>query len=200
MKDNMLKSDTFRKFGFYSWSKMMRGAFFNATFRPVFTLRLCQKTQHGPLKLLHIPFKILHRFASHLAGIELPSATQIGAGFVLTHGRGVVINQGASIGRNVTLFHGVTLGQADRIAKDGSRLTEFPTIEDDTWIGPHAIIVGGVTIGKGSRIAGGAFVTDDIPAYSLVIGNPAKIVKSNCTPDVTNRIPLEDEDEVTSSL
>ena len=100
------------------------------------------------------------------------------------------MSQGAVIGKNVTLFHGVTLGRRDRIASDGTRLTEYPVIEDEVWIGPHAIIVGGVTIGRGSRIAGGAFVTDSIPSYSVVAGNPASIVKANCTPDVMNPAPL----------
>ena len=193
MINSKLKSDTYRKFGFYSVSKMLKGALFSTTFRPIFTLRLCQKGERGMLRVLRIPFKILHRMATHLAGIELPSGTQIGAGFVLTHGRGAVINQGARIGRNVTVFHGVTLGQLDRIAKDGSRTTEFPTIEDDVWIGPHAIIVGGVTIGQGSRIAGGAFITESVPPYSVVVGNPASIVKSDCTPDVVNRVPTGSE-------
>ncbi|WP_074773002.1 hypothetical protein [Nitrosospira multiformis] len=63
-------------------------------------------------------------------------------------------------------------------------------IEDEVWIGPHAIIVGGVTIGRGSRIAGGAFVTENVPPYSIVSGNPSTIVKANCTPDVMNPAPL----------
>lgn len=58
------------------------------------------------------------------------------------------------------------------------------------WVGPHAIIVGGVTIGRGSRIAGGAFVTVNIPPYSIVSGNPATIVKNNCVADVMHPAPV----------
>lgn len=63
-------------------------------------------------------------------------------------------------------------------------MTGYPVLEDEVWVGPHAIIVGDVTVGRGSRIAGGAFVTESVPPYSVVIGNPAVIVKNNCTPDV----------------
>ncbi len=101
----------------------------------------------------------------------------------------MVVNVHARFGRNVTLFNGVTIGQRDRVAKDGTRSTEFPIIEDEVWIGPNATIVGGVVIGRGSRIAAGAFVTETIPPYSIVVGNPAKVVRSNCTPDVGNPAP-----------
>lgn len=98
------------------------------------------------------------------------------------------MNERATIGRNLTLFHGVTLGRRDRISADGMRrLTEAPTIEDEVWIGPHAII-----IGRGSRIGGGAFVTQDVPPRSVVTGNPASVVKTGCSPDVMNPAPFPD--------
>jgi serine O-acetyltransferase len=108
----------------------------------------------------------------------------------LTHGWGLVVTPGARIGKNVTLFHGVTLGLRLRIARDGRQREEYPVLEDDVWVGPHAIIVGEVTIGRGSRIAGGAFVTESIPPHSIVAGNPATIVKSDCAADVSNPAPV----------
>lgn len=122
--------------------------------------------------------------------MDISWRTSIDAGLALTHGWGLVINKEAKIGKNVTLFHGATLGRRDKVLADGSVKIEFPVLEDNVWVGPHAIIVGGVTIGEGSRIAGGAFVTEDIPPHSLVVGNPAKIVKQNCRPDVMNPAPV----------
>lgn len=189
---NELKSDTHRQYGQFSWGHLVKGAITNRTFRVVVTMRLCQTAaaEPGLLRLALIPLKIMHRLSTHLAAVDFSWRTKVGAGIAITHGWGLVVNPGAKIGNNVTLFHGVTLGRRDRISPDGNRQTEHPVIEDEVWIGPHAIIVGGVTIGRGSRIAGGAFVTESVPPYSIVSGNPSTIVKANCTPDVMNPAPL----------
>jgi len=52
------------------------------------------------------------------------------------------------------------------------------TIEDDVWIGGRVTILRNVTIGKGSIVAAGSIVTKDVKPYSIVAGNPAKIIKS----------------------
>jgi acetyltransferase-like isoleucine patch superfamily enzyme len=51
------------------------------------------------------------------------------------------------------------------------------TIEDDSWIGCNAIILKGVTIGRGSIIAAGSVVTSSVPPFSIVAGNPATVIK-----------------------
>lgn len=61
--------------------------------------------------------------------------------------------------------------------QQGFEKPEPVVIEDDVWIGRRVIILPGVTIKKGSVIAAGAVVTKDVPAYSVVAGVPAKVVK-----------------------
>ncbi len=51
-------------------------------------------------------------------------------------------------------------------------------IDEDVWIGARVIILPGITVGKGSILAAGAVVTKDVPPYSIVGGNPAKVIKS----------------------
>ncbi|MGA3013899.1 MAG: acyltransferase [Bacteroidales bacterium] len=51
------------------------------------------------------------------------------------------------------------------------------TIEDEVWIGATSVIVAGVTIGKHSVVAAGSVVTKDVPPYSVVAGNPARMMK-----------------------
>lgn len=60
-------------------------------------------------------------------------------------------------------------------------------IEDDVWIGAHAIVLKGVTLGKGSVVAMGAVVTRDVPPMTVVAGNPARVVKQITPKDVADR-------------
>lgn len=183
-----LKADTIRQYGRYSFTTLSKGIITKRTFRLVVTMRLCQiVSQANPAIKLTLPlFKLLHSFSAHNACADFAWRSNVGPGLAITHGWGLVVNLGAKIGKNVTLFHGVTLGRRDKILPNGERQIGLPTIEDEVWIGPHAVIAGDVTIGKGSRIAAGAFIIESVPPYSVVSGNPAKIIRSGCTPDVMN--------------
>lgn len=179
------QADLTRLHGAGGVARTLLAAVTRRCYRPLFTLRLCQALQASAAWRWLLPLAALaHRCARHLAGLDLPWRTRIAPGMRIDHGWGLVINAAAVVGRNCTLFHGVTLGQRDRIADDGSRSTGTPVVEDEVWIGPHAVIVGGITIGRGSRIAAGAFVTQDVPPHSLVVGNPAHIVQQDVRPDV----------------
>lgn len=71
--------------------------------------------------------------------------------------------------------------------KDWSNVKTAPiVIEDDAWVGMNCIILKGVTIGRGSVVGGGSVVTHNVPAWTVVAGNPAKVVKT---------IPHKDEQE-----
>ena len=186
-----LKADCYRQFGTFNILGLLKAFLLRRPFRPIVSLRLCQAmaASNAPLSWL-TPFgRMLHRLTCQLAAIDLPWRTVIGGGFCLTHGWATVISEGAQIGNNVTIFHGATLGQRDRIDRAGVRHTAYPIVEDEVWIGPQAIIVGGVRIGRGSRIAGGAYVSEDVPPCSVVGGNPAVILKSQTMPDVMNPAP-----------
>lgn len=180
--------DTVRQNGRFSASQAILSFFTIPTYRVLITLRLCQGVaQYGALgKPLLIAAKLFHRFSASRASIDLSWETKIAPGMKFTHGFGAVLSPGAQLGRNCTLFHGATLGRGDRIKHDGERVTGYPVLEDEVWVGPHAVIVGGVRIGKGSRILANTFVTNDVPAGSIVSGNPAQIIKENAPPDVFN--------------
>lgn len=63
-----------------------------------------------------------------------------------------------------------------------------PVIENDVWIGDGAVIYGGVTIHNGAVIAGHSVVTKDVPAYSVVGGNPGRILKFRFSQDIIKRL------------
>lgn len=62
------------------------------------------------------------------------------------------------------------------------------TIEDNVWVGARSMIMHGVTIGKGSVVAAGSVVTKNIPAYKIVAGVPAKIIKDRIIIYETDKI------------
>lgn len=73
----------------------------------------------------------------------------------------------------------------DEVGVDEKRVEDDPgvVIEDDVWVGQRATILGGVTVGRGAVIAAGAVVTKSVPAYSIVAGNPARVIRMRFTPD-----------------
>ena len=61
-------------------------------------------------------------------------------------------------------------------------------IENDVWIGAKSIILSGVTIHSGAVVGAGSVVTKDIPAYSIVVGNPARVVKYRFELDIIEKL------------
>lgn len=93
---------------------------------------------------------------------------------------GAIINSNApvKIGNYVFVAHEVVIAD-DAMAVPG-RAVERPreiVIEDNVWIGARAVILGGVRIGEGSIIGAASVVNFDVEPYSLVAGNPARVVK-----------------------
>lgn len=119
--------------------------------------------------------KFLGRFVSHisrcLTGIEIHPGAAIGEGFFIDHGMGVVIGETAEIGRNVTLYHGVTLG-----GTTWNKGKRHPTIEDNVIIGAGASVLGNIRIGQNSKIGSGSVVNRDVPPNSTVVGIPGRVV------------------------
>ena len=148
-------------------------------------IALFRKANTARIKPLKLYYTVKLKLLSYKTHIQIPARTQIGEGFYIGHSGRVIINPEAKIGKNVNVATGVTIGYENRGERKGA-----PTIEGNCWIGTNSVIVGNVTIGEDVLIAPLTFVNFDVPAHSIVIGNPAKIIhKENATKDyVENKV------------
>lgn len=96
--------------------------------------------------------------------------------FVVLDGAKVKIGNNVFIAPNVGIY---TAGHPlDAEQRNEGLEYAFPvTIEDDVWIGGHVCIMPGVTIGKGTVVGAGSVVTKDLPANSLAVGNPCRVLR-----------------------
>lgn len=106
-------------------------------------------------------------------GVFIGEDTIIGEYAVLDGRAPLIIGNHVDIATGVMIYNSQHDLNADDFAEhiDGSVI-----IEDYVFIGPRAIILQGVSIGKGAVVAAGAVVTKDVPAYAIVGGIPAKVI------------------------
>lgn len=119
-------------------------------------------------------------------GIEIHPGAQIGKGFFIDHGHGVVIGETSIIGDNVTLYQGVTLGGTGK--ECGKR---HPTVGNNVMISAGAKVLGSFKIGDNSKIGAGSVVLEEIPPNSTVVGVPGRVIKRN-----NQALPQEEMDQV----
>ena len=105
-----------------------------------------------------------------LTGIEIHPAAELGPGLFIDHGMGIVIGETAEVGENVSLLQGVTLGGTSL-----KREKRHPTLGDNVMSGAGAKVIGGFTIGAGSRIGAGSVVVREVPENSVVVGVPGRV-------------------------
>lgn len=106
----------------------------------------------------------------YLIGLDVPTSVRMGKRVVIHHGIGLVINDRAVIGSDVTLRHGTTIGSA---AED----LPAPVIGDGVDVGSNVVIMGPIRIGEGAVIGAGSVVVHDVPPGATVVGNPARVLR-----------------------
>lgn len=116
------------------------------------------------------PFRfIIERFIEVTTGISIPAECMIGKGFRIHHFGGVIFHPSVIIGKNCTLYHGVTIG--DKGGKGNAAC-----IGNDVLIGAGAKIIGEISIGNNCKIGANTVVNRNIPDNAVVIGNIGKII------------------------
>lgn len=128
------------------------------------------------LFLLGVPLipRIMTEHAHSKTGIDIHPGASIGRYFFIDHGTGIVIGETTTIGDNVKIYQGVTLGAlSTRGGQSLKNKKRHPTIEDNVTIYSGASILGGQTVvGRNAVIGGNAFITSSVPEGAKVsIGN-----------------------------
>ena len=159
-------------------SHFLRDFFFQHRLRYMVYFRTAQHTRSRLVKIFceYKLFRLCRKY-----GIEIKTSTKIGDGFVMCHPYNITITPFATIGKNVNMMKGSTIGLSEGKHKGA------PTIGDCVYIGINAVVIGKITIGNDVMIAPNTMVNCDVPDHSIVIGNPCKIIhRENATAEYLN--------------
>jgi serine O-acetyltransferase len=134
------------------------------------------------LNVMGVPLmpRIMSEWAHSRSGCDIHPGARIGKSFFIDHSTGVVVGETTTIGSNVKLYQGVTLGALSiprdargRVIRDTKR---HPAVEDGVTIYANATVLGGNTvIGADSVVGGSVFVTESVPASTRVALRPPEM-------------------------
>ncbi|NCO72197.1 MULTISPECIES: hypothetical protein [Shewanella] len=146
-----------------------------------------------------INFNLRYRFVKYGVDVHVQWNVEIfSPNNIVTFGDHVGINSGTVILSDVNIGNYVLIAPRCGLINRGEHIynkpcqtiydggrsrSEMIVIEDDVWIGYGSTILGGVRIGEGSIVAANSLVINDVPPYSIVAGNPAKIIKERFSLD-----------------
>lgn len=121
-----------------------------------------------------VPYLVFYRLLTEfLLGLELPAATVVGKGLILDHGYALVVNKSTIIGEYCRLRHSTTIGC--KLSANGKQGAS-PRLGNHVDVGANCVIVGDIDIGDNVSIGAGSVVVHSIPANSVVVGNPARVI------------------------
>jgi serine O-acetyltransferase len=118
-----------------------------------------------------VPARVISHLSRTFTGIEIHPGAEIGDGFFIDHGMGVVIGETAQIGDNCHLYQGVTLGGTST-----KRTKRHPSLGNNVVVGAGAKLIGAIDVGNNVRIGAGSVVVSNVPDNATVVGVPGHVV------------------------
>ena len=144
--------------------------------------------------------RIVSQFSRFLTGIEIHPAAKIGKNFFIDHGMGVVIGETSEIEDDVTIYHSVTLGVISPSINSGEQrgINRHPTLKNNVVVGSGAQVLGPIIVGEFAKIGANAVVTRDVPEHAIMVGVPAKNIRTKSEIKDTSFKPygIIDEDDI----
>lgn len=165
----LVKSDLYRYHRNCGFKQFIKEMLTNKGFIFSFWLRICKYYENNKI-MLFVP-KLFYRHYKKIFVTDIHYKATIGPGLAIYHLFSSTFGGDVKIGKNFVMSHGVTIGSTSRGKNKG-----VPTIGDNVYVAPGAMIVGGITIGNNVVIGGNAVVTKDVPDNSVVVGIPGKVV------------------------
>jgi serine O-acetyltransferase len=153
---------------------------------PGFHARQCHRLAHT-LWNWRVPFfpRLISHIGRFFTGIEIHPGAEIGEGFFIDHGMGVVIGETSVIKDNVALYQGVTLGGTSLLKKK-----RHPTLGNNVVVGAGSKLIGAITIGDNVKVGAGSVVITSVPANATVVGVPGRVVEiRNPDTDTVEKLP-----------
>ena len=146
----------------------------------------------SPLLLAVLTF--VHRVVGAMTGVHIDHHAHVGPGLKLPHGGRVVIGP-VRIGSNCNIFQGVTLGASQTTIAERSSRSDMPTLGDRVWVGPGAVVAGGVEIGNDAVVGANSLLVRDVPARGVMVGVPARLVSRQGSFTQIEYRDMESDDE-----
>lgn len=170
-----IRADVSRIHGQSGFGHTLKMLLISPGFRCVWSFRVATWMQGArPRFAFAIPYlvvRVARMFQQQKFDVLLATGCDIGPGLYIGHYGRARINGAAKLGSNVNLSHGVTLGSIPRGPRTGA-----PTIGDRVYVAPGANVSGAVVLGDDVAVGANCVVTRDVPAGSVVVGIPGKVI------------------------
>jgi putative colanic acid biosynthesis acetyltransferase WcaB len=172
----MVQSTSFRHLVFQDWSanpNSLKSRLVLAFFRLTQVLAM-----HSSIisRLLGGLSNVLYTIVVQwIMGIEIPPSVLAGKGLQLFHGVGLVVHPDSVLGDGCILRHCTTIGSK---GITGLSAQVAPVLGDYVDVGCNSVIIGPISVGNQAVIGAGSVIVHDVPAYTVVCGNPGKVIGS----------------------
>ena len=115
--------------------------------------------------------RLLQGEAARALAVDIHPAVPVGRGVFVDHGTGLVVGETATVGNDVSILQGVTLGGTGKERGD-----RHPKVGDGVLLGAGAKVLGRVTVGRCAKVGAGSVVLQEVPPCATVAGVPARVV------------------------
>jgi len=193
----LIKSDLYRYIGRTSYKDFLHELSTRPGFQYSFWMRICaylSAKKSSIFKMMFIVSRIFLRHYRYKYQIDIPYTTSIGPGLCIAHFSAIIVSPETKIGKNLTIFQGVTIGKAARGRRAGA-----PIIGNNVYVAPGAKIFGKIVIGDNVVVGANSVVPKNIENNAVVGGVPMRVLSYKGADGYVNRTDYPQWTDLASS-